>query len=460
MFEQDLSEYWETLVNTIHDGIMVVDRRGLIVYVNRAFKQITGYSEDEIIGKPCTTLGCDSCDVIREERGEHWCRLFNYGMVPSRRCTIHRKDGRTVYTLKNAALLQCADGNVVGAVETLTDITGIIDRDRQIAEFRRDLRSEDGFHGLLGTSPAMKQVYELMSNAAHTDAPVVILGESGTGKELVSDAIHKISDRRKMPFVKVNCAALNEALLESELFGHVKGAYTGAIQHREGRFEAANGGYIFLDEIGDLPFSTQVKLLRVIEEKVIERVGDSRPIPVDVRIISATNRNLEALVEQGLFREDLYFRINVIPIHLPPLREKKEDIALLADAFFHRLKLKSGKDIMGISNEALQALMVYDWPGNVRELKSAFEYAFVTCQESIIQAYHFPPKIFQIKGGRVSGKTAPETGYEDQKKRLLEALKKAGGNRSQAARLLGVSRVTVWKRMKKFNIALEVPGVP
>lgn len=235
---------------------------------------------------------------------------------------------------------------------------------------------------------------------------MIIFGESGTGKELAAEAIHKSGPRKGKPFVKVNCAALSESLLESELFGHVKGAYTGAYRNREGRFEAAHGGDIFLDEIGDLPLSTQVKLLRVLEEQVIERVGDHRPIPIDVRIISATNKDLMALVDKGLFREDLFFRINVIPIHLPALRERKEDIPLLAEAFFRRTKLKSGKPIRGMSKETMEALMGYGWPGNVRELRSALEYAFVTCQEELIQPGHLPDPITHGAGIRpLSGKT-------------------------------------------------------
>ncbi len=214
----------------------------------------------------------------------------------------------------------------------------------------------------------MLRVYKAIENAARSDAPVFILGESGTGKGLAARAIHELSDRNKAPFICVHCAALTESLLENELFGHVKGAYTGAYKSQPGRFELAQGGDIFLDEIGDLTPSTQVKLLRVLEEKVIERVGDARTIPVDVRIISATNRNLSNLLEKGSFREDFYFRINVIPIKLPPLRERTGDIVLLAEHFFHKLRLKTGKLIEGIANATMEILMNYSWPGNVREL--------------------------------------------------------------------------------------------
>jgi len=263
--------------------------------------------------------------------------------------------------------------------------------------------------------------------------------------------------RKDKPFIKVNCAALNEALLESELFGHVKGAFTGAYRSRQGRFEAAQGGDIFLDEIGDLPISTQVKLLRVLEEKVIERVGDNRPIPIDVRIITATNRNLEKLVQEGRFREHLYFRINVIPIHLPPLRERREDIPMLAEVFFRRIRLKNGKQIKGISKEAMDLLMNYPWPGNVRELKNAFEYAFVACQGPYIEPYHFAPNIVGSTSVRRPPGREEVVIDRDEHKRaeLIAALRRTGGNQSKAARLLGVSRVTVWNRMRKYGIKVD-----
>jgi PAS domain S-box-containing protein len=453
MFNHELDTYWKTVVNTIRDGIMIVNTQGAIVSVNRAFETITGYDREEVIGKPCTVLDCNICKQVLSEDGRHWCVLFESGGISKRKCTITTKGGTSIHALKNASILKDNDGTIIGAVETVTDITEIIEKDTQLEAFRRELRSKDGFHGLIGNSPAMRQVYDLIENAAGSDAPVIIYGESGTGKELVSKAIHEIGLRRGKPFVKVNCASLTESLLESELFGHVKGAYTGAYKDRAGRFESAHQGDIFLDEIGDMPLSTQVKLLRVLEEKTVERVGDSAPISVDVRIISATNRDLMQLVDQGIFRKDFYFRINVIPIHLPLLREKAEDIPLLAEAFFRKMRLKSGKKIDGISREAMDALMRYDWPGNVRELRSAFEYAFVTCQEPMLQPFHFPANMLQAKTQpRAVARPAHYNMHEIEKRELIEALERAGGNKSKAADFLGVSRVTVWNRMKRFGI--------
>jgi two-component system, NtrC family, response regulator HydG len=471
LFEQELTDYWKTVVDTIQDGIMIVDKGGAIVSVNRALLRMTGYDRSELIGHPCSVLNCDTCEIARSRPGDHWCVLFKTGRMDQRRCTFMRKDRTHIHVLKNASLLRDRQGEVMGAVETMTDISEIVEKDTQIEAYRRELRISDAFHGIIGASPPMQRVFDRIANAARSDAPVVVLGESGVGKELVVRAIHETSGAPDRPFVKVNCAALNSSLLESELFGHVKGAFTGAYRDREGRFEAARDGDIFLDEIGDLPLSTQAKLLRVLEEKVVERVGDQRPRPVNVRIVSATNRNLDAMVREGKFREDLYYRINVIPIEVPPLRERAEDIPLLADVFFRRIQLKNGDGpVRGISREAMELLMDYPWPGNVRELKSAFEFAFVACQEPRILPEHLPPALSRKigpetdpKSGRISdrfsGRNAgrsPSVAADDRKRReLIEALRASGGNRSEAARILGVSRVTVWNRMKKYGIRID-----
>ena len=312
----------------------------------------------------------------------------------------------------------------------------------------------------------MQKVYDIIQKAAKSETPVIIYGESGTGKELVARAIHQLGSRKEGPFVQFNCAALNEALLESELFGHIKGAFTGAYRHRKGRFEAAGGGDIFLDEIGDVPMSIQVKLLRVLETKQFEHVGDDRSISVDVRIITATNKDLEDLIVQKRFRDDLYFRINVFPIHLPPLRERTDDLPLLVRTFIRRLRLKTGKTISRLSPAAMECFMNYPWPGNVRELKNALEFAFVIAEDGLIDLDQLPPKIAkparaslkQIMGNTSSVETPmglPPSAYPAEKMTLIEALKKTNGNQSQAARILGINRVTVWNRMKKYGIDLK-----
>ncbi len=455
MFERELKAYWETVVDTIQDGIMIVDNRGTIVSVNKAFENITGYTQRDLLGSRCTMLNCNACDIARGKDSKQWCRLFREGKLNMKRCLIQKSNGQYVHVLKNAAVLYDENNKAIGGVETFTDITELLEKDSQIEACRRELQSSDGFYGILGASSVMQQVFDLISNAAQSDAPVIILGESGTGKELVAKAIHAAGPRSHKAFMKVNCAALSESLLESELFGHVKGAFTGAYQDRQGRFEAANGGDIFLDEIGDLPLVTQVKLLRVLEEKVIERVGDNRPIEINVRVITATNQDLKQLVEKGRFRHDLFYRINVIPINIPPLRDRISDIPLLAESFFHRIRLKTNKPIEAITPEALQAMMNYPWPGNVRELKSALEYAFVSCQNEVITPEHLPPEISTGTQPAVETKTYQETKDEVKKQQLIKALQKAKGNQTMTAKLLGVSRVTVWNRIRKYGIEID-----
>jgi len=450
----DCGHYWQSVVDTMAEGLFVVDTRGQVIFINQAAERITGYNRDEVLGRPCCMFESETCLACRDQEGRMACGLFEKGRVQDKRCVLVRKDGSRVHLLKNARVLHDAQGQVVGGVETLTDISGLVERDQQISGLKRELRREYGFEGLIGNSPAMQRVYELLSAAAASSAPVLLLGESGTGKELAAAAIHRRSPRGQGPLLKVNCAALNPALLESELFGHEKGAFTGADRARVGRFEAASGGSLFLDEIGDLPPEVQVKLLRVLQEGEIERVGSHRPIPVDVRIITATHQDLEALLSQGAFRQDLYYRINVIPIRLPPLRERREDIPLLTRSFVERTALGSGKGITGISPAALQRLLAHDWPGNVRELINAVEYAFVACPGGEIQPSHLPPS---LGGGTQAPCPAPTPAGagedEAQRAQIKAALQASNGHKARAAQALGISRVTLWKRMKRLGLA-------
>jgi len=456
MFTEGYNQFWKTVIDTMTDGLMVVDLQGTIISVNRAMEEITGYRRAELVGQPCSIIKCDTCfGSLIPGPGKH-CDLFKKGKVRRCHCVLHRKDGSPLKVLKNATILKYRDGRVVGGVETLTDMSEVAAKEQVILKLRRELSKEDGFHGLLGKSPVMLQLYTLIASAAQSQAPVIIYGESGTGKELVAAAIHRLGPRRKGPFIKVNSAALNESLLESELFGHVKGAFTGADRTRVGRFEAAHGGDIFLDEIGDLPLATQAKLLRVLQEKVIEKVGDHQPISVDVRIITATNQDLGRLMAAGRFREDLYYRIGVIPIHLPPLRERREDIPLLVEAFIEHTRLKTKKNLTGISKEALELLIRYDWPGNVRELINVIDYAFVLCSEGNIGPEHLPAQLEPrahrlplVSRARLKAPAAQE------KQRLVEAITAAGGKKAEAARLLGISRVTLWKRLKDHNLQVD-----
>jgi two-component system, NtrC family, response regulator HydG len=484
LFEEGQEHFWKTVIDTMMDGLVVVDVEGLILSVNLAMERITGYTREELVGQPCTILKCHAClDSVTSDRQKD-CELFRQGFVRRRKCVMEKKDGTPLPVLKNAAILKDGNGKLVAGVENFTDLSEVEAKERVISHLRRslsreepaydppakspdmmelfisrlrrELNQEDGFHGIIGTSPVMVQLFILISSAARSEAPVVIYGESGTGKELVAAAVHRLSPRHQGPFIKVNSAALNESLLESELFGHVKGAFTGADRTRVGRFEAASGGDIFLDEVGDLPMATQAKLLRVLQEKIIEKVGDHAPIPVNVRVITATNKDLHRLMALGKFREDLYYRIGVIPIHLPPLRERREDIPLLVKAFIDRARRQTRKPITGISDAALDLLTGHDWPGNVRELINVIEYAFVLCADGNIQPEHLPasfhqkttPQPRERRRGRLGGST-------DERQRLIDAVTEAGGKKSEAARLLGISRVTLWKLLKVHDIQVE-----
>lgn len=450
--DEDLNQYWKTVVNTIQDGIMIVTPDGKIVSVNEGLVNMTGYSREELIGASCTILGCSSCELARGIPECHWCVMFKKGELRKQQCALMRKDGSRVPVVKNASVLKDRDGEIIGAVETMTDISDLVDKEEQLEIFRREISREDSFHGIVGRAANMQRVFDFVDGVAQIDSPVIIYGESGTGKELVAKAIHEAGPRRDKPFIKVNCAALNESLLESELFGHVRGAYTGAHKDRMGRFESAGDGDIFLDEIGDLPASTQVKLLRVLEEKVIERVGDHKPIPVQARILTATNRDLPELIARNLFRQDLYYRINVIPIRIPALRERREDIPLLASSFFLRMQLKSGKKVQGISREAMDLLLRHPWPGNVRELRSAFEYAFVACKTDMIEPGDLPTELMSEAVACAPADVAARSLDEIKKERLVQALREANGNQSEAARILGISRTSVWSQMKRYGV--------
>ncbi len=459
MNPEEMVSFWKTIVDTMMDGLMVVDEEGMIVAVNQATEQITGYSREELIGSPCTILHCDNCSARCSPGANFSCQLFETRQIERRRCNLTRKDGTILPVMKNASVLTGKDGKVNGGVETLMDLSEIVLKERQIEQLSSFLKGKDRFHEIIGKSRVMREVFDLITDAAQSDAPIIIYGESGTGKELVAAAAHELGKRKEGPFVKVNCAALNESLLESELFGHVKGAYTGAEKTRIGRFELAHGGDIFLDEIGDIPLSMQVKILRVLQEKEIERVGDSAPIKVDVRIISATHRDLEEMVLRNNFRDDLFYRLNVIPIRLPALRERREDLPLLVGHFLEENRLKTGKNVYGISNQAMERLMEYDWPGNIRELINALEYAFVVCRGNHLDVANLPENIVKGRRSNHSRVLPVKEKLFDETERVLEAISRAGGKKNEAAKLLGISRQALWNKMKKLGIESQYAAV-
>jgi len=466
----DFSNHWQDICHAIQEGVFLVDPTGRIVMVNDAMVRLTGFPREELLGKSCRIFECDACELSRRQGKGSWCGLFAGGKPRPKRCVIARKDGLRIPVFKNQSLIRDGEGRLIGAVESVMDLTELDRLDRKVEALSRILDEPAVHHGMVGRSPAMRRLFEIIEKAARTGAPVLLLGESGTGKELAARAVHELGPRKDGPFVELNCAALNESLLESELFGHAKGAFTGAHRSRRGRFEEAHGGDIFLDEIGDAPLSIQTKLLRVLETKTVERVGENRPVQADARLIAATRQDLRALIAQGRFREDFYFRINVIPIVLPPLRERMEDLPLLADHFLHLAASRAGGTAPHLTPEAMRVLMAHAWPGNVRELRSAMEYAMMLQDEGRIGPEHLPAGL---------GLAAPEASWRQaacaapvqeisqglpvgfppgpatEREALVQALRRSGGNKSQAARLLGVTRLTVQNRMRKYGVSCE-----
>jgi PAS domain S-box-containing protein len=451
MNDRQLNRYWKRIVDTMNDGLMITGTDGTIISVNRAFERITGYGAEQVVGRPCTVLLCDGCEKMRHPKQLAWCALFENCQDVRCHCRLRTRDGRLVPVVKNATLLMDDDGQPLGAVETLTDMSEVDRLGEEVDRLSRQLDDAGDFHGIVGRSAVMQRVFEVVQRAAQSSAPVIIFGESGTGKDLVAGAIHRIGPRRDSPFMQLNCAALNEALLESELFGHIRGAFTGAYRHRTGRFEAADGGDIFLDEIGDMPMALQVKLLRVLETGRFERVGDQVPVKVNVRIISATHQDLRQAIGEGRFREDLFYRINVIPIHLPPLRQRRGDIPLLVERFLGGVRRRTGRTFSGMTRQAMDRLMDHDWPGNVRELKSVLEYAAIITDGPIIDLDHLPAMERRLPS-RAPASPIPRQGDRSEREALVEALRATGGNRTRAAALLGVTRTTVWHRIRRYGI--------
>lgn len=424
------------IFNSLSDGILVLDNDLRITHTNSASERITGYSMEDLLSRPCT-------DILHGTLCGEKCFMFqtwlNQQEQKEIKLDIIRKDGEVRTILLMTSLLRNKEGESIGVVLTLRDQS-------ELDRLKAELKERHQFHNIVGKGHAMLKVFGLIRQVSPLDTTVLIEGESGTGKELVAGAIHFLNPRGGRPFVKVNCSVLAVSILESELFGHAKGAFTGAIYDKKGRFEEADGGTIFLDEIGDISPLIQGKLLRVLEYKEYERVGENRTRKVDVRIITATNKDLMELVKKGQFREDMYYRLKVVPIHLPPLRERREDIPLLVSHFINHFNRKMGKDVKGISQEAMAAILNCNWPGNVRELENAIEYAFIVCRGERIALYDLPPEISRLAAYSIVNDNSSEVD------RLKEAIEQAGGNHSKAAQMLGISRTTLWRRIKACHL--------
>jgi len=412
-------------------------------------------------------------DISKDSRFLHktHSRKYTQGKKISFYCVPVKLEGKTIGTLSVDREVQKKDSveanlNLLNIIATMVaqavKLNKLVVSDRrELSEenlrLRQELKTHFNINNMVGTSNAMKEVYRLIEQVADSNATVLIRGESGTGKDLVAHAIHYNSARASKPFVKVNCTALPETLLESELFGHEKGAFTGATERKIGRFERANGGTIFLDEIGDFSINLQIKLLRVIQFREFERVGGNETIKANVRIIVATNKNLEEQIKERLFREDLYYRINVFPIYLPPLRERKDDIMLLADYFLEKLSKENNKRINRISTPAIEMLTSYHWPGNIRELENCIERAVLLCDGDVIRSEHLPPSLQMIrKTDTTSGQSFAEIVENKERELIVDALKKCNGQQRMAAKELGLTERILGYKIKKYGIFPKV----
>jgi len=457
-------DFANLLLESMADGVFTLDDKGKITSWNISMEHITGYTAEEAIGKSCMMLNFTRCFSKSCPTGINECGIYTRGSVDSGECFLRHKDGYDIPVVKNARLVRDEDNLVRGVVETVTDLTELKKARRKAEEANRRLGEIHKFDNIIGKSHAMQQVFSAIKAAAASEATVLLQGESGTGKELVAGAVHYNSDRYNMPFVTVSCSALSESLLESELFGHVKGAFTGAVRDRAGRFEGADGGTIFLDEIGEISPFIQVKLLRVLQEREIERVGESKKRKIDIRIIAATNKDLYGLVNNGNFREDLYYRLKVFPINIPPLRTRKEDIPILISHFIDILNEKTGKQIKGVSQSTMRILMDYTWPGNVRELENAIEHAFVLCTDKDIDIFDLPVEIRQVEYRPVALKAplsvqnSRSPGKKLSRDILVEILHECDWNKAEVGRRVGLSRTAIWKYMKKWDIPLKGPA--
>jgi PAS domain S-box-containing protein len=435
----------EAILESISDGVFTVDENWCITSFNRSAEKITGIPRTEAIGRPCS-------EVFRSSMCEGNCalrRTLHSGKpIINKSCFIIDGEGNRIPISVSTAVLRDKDGNIVGGAETFRDLS-------EVEELRRELEGKVRIGDLISRSRAMHKIFDILPAVASSTSTVLIQGATGTGKELVAKAIHTLSPRKDKPFVAVNCGALPDTLLESELFGYKAGAFTGAKIDKPGRFTLAEGGTLFLDEIGEVSPALQVRLLRVLQEKTYEPLGGTGTVTADVRIIAATNRDLASMVKQGDFREDLFYRIHVVRIDLPPLRKRKEDIPLLAEHFITRFNRIQGKTVSGMAPDVMALLMAHDWPGNVRELENLIERSFVLCPAGPIETKHLPEDFaFHVPSGSADGTTMDTLKKTVEAQTIREALKRNRYNRLATARELGIHKSTLFRKIKVLGISL------
>ncbi len=450
MKSDDELKFYQTILSCVADGVFTVDRDWHITSFNKAAERITGVPAEQAIGKCCSDVfHADIC-----ERGCAIRRTMDTGRnLIDVRARILNHRGQSIPISLSTAVLRDGDGTVLGAVETFRDLSAI-------EHLRREIEHQYTIEDIVGKSKAFRKVFAILPDIAESGSTVLIEGSSGSGKELLARAIHNLSPRRKQPYVVVNCGTLPPNLFESELFGYVKGAFTDAKTNKAGRVALAEGGTILFDEIGDLPLDTQVKLLRLLQEREYEPLGGVKPIHADVRVVAATNRTLIDMVSQGTFRDDLYFRLAVVRLSIPPLKDRREDIPYLVEHFIELFNAKRGKNITGVSPAVMQIFMHHDFPGNVRELENLIEHGFILCHEGLIHVEHLPEDTQQLATHTAPDETSvsnPDSEPASQlglaeSEAILIAIRTANGHLGKTAQSLGISRSTLWRKMKKHNI--------
>jgi len=440
--------FFKVILSSIADGVFTVDSNRVITSFNPAAEKITGMSASKAVGRRCfEVFHSDIC-----ERGCFLEKTMKTGVVAiDQPVNIISSSGDKIPISISTAILRDDKGRILGAVETFRDLS-------TIEHLRKELKKNYSFEDIISKSPLIHKLFAILPDIAESESTVLIQGPSGSGKELFARAIHNLSPRKDGGYVIINCGTLPTQLFESELFGYVKGAFTDAKRDKAGKIRGAKGGTVFFDEIGELPMSTQVKLLRLLQQREYEPLGSNDPVSADIRIVAATNKDLRGLVAQGKFRDDLYFRLAVVKFDLPPLKDRREDIPYLVDHFIQKNNARRGKNLVSVSPEVMGILMRHDFPGNVRELENIIEYGFVVCRGSIIQKDHLPIELLDLasEAGRGShAEITPVTRAIDEESRIREALVKHDNNQTRAARELGMHRTTLWRKIKQYGIKLK-----
>jgi len=435
--------FFNVILDSVADGVFTINEKGEITFFNRAAEEITGFTKEEALGNNCF-------DIFRANICQTNCALkqsVNTGKeIINLPINIINKEGKEIPISISTAVLRDERGKIIGGVETFRDLSAI-------EELKKELRQQYTFQDIVSKNHTIQEIFQILPDIAESDSTVLIQGPSGSGKELFATAIHHLSLRKDQPFVKVNCGALPDNLLESELFGYVKGAFTDAKKDKPGRFSLANGGTIFLDEIGDMSPALQVKLLRVLQDREYEPLGGTSTTKVDVRVVAATNKDLSALVRSRQFRDDLYYRLNVVKIDLPPLSRRREDIPLLVEHFVEKFNLKKGKNLSGVSDEVMAFLMGYGFPGNIRELENIIEHAFVMCKGEMIELRHLPPELIESSKETILREKEVSKPLQTAEAEVIrKALERNKGNRLRTARELGINRSTLWRKIKRYGI--------